>query len=922
MKPTIITSDSYRKHLSPPPPQLAPDHIKSILPNHKITHILGIGGFATVYKAIDTDGREVAVKVPRMDDLLKTLDIGVIDKFKFESDIWKNLKHDHIVDFYNSDTVPLPYISMELMDGGDLESLMRNHQLTVEETIHIMLQILEGMSYAHRMASVHRDLKPENILFSKNGVAKITDWGIGKYMASEGLTKTVETKGTLAYSAPEQFDSRSYGKVDWQTDIFQLGIVFYEMLTGVNPFIGQDIAETMGKVLTFEPDAPSSLNNEIPSELDEIVVGALERDKKKRWDSGAVMLRELRVLIEGKEMRKGAERKRVGEKQQSEDVLRELGKQFDLLKNIGVDTSGLEREVKPIEKYIKLMWYDRVIEQGNTLLEELKKRYEIELDRLRRDCGTLNKNVRELFEECLDRDLDIEHLYDINRKAMEAYQKEESFSARGLFTELIGELDRIIDEDNRRKTARKEFDRLKRNWYNVSPSPNLEELIKSDIHKAEEVMNQWCEAIENARREVEEREAEEERKRKEAERRRKEEEDRRREEQELHIKKLTEKVNRLGEKAVSYKLDIAEEKKVIRNAFILFQQKELSLAEGKYLEAKMRLKNKINGYKEAERARRKQEKRIQQLKIEIRELNKKRETYGIEIEHLSELLQSVATQLNEGELIQVEDVCNDIKKRLEIAIGNYEAEQEAAERIRVREQKRKRWKKIIVITSIIMVSLILVGGGIGGYVWYHWDSDGDGIRDAEDEFPDDPDEWRDSDGDGYGDNRDAFPENGDEWFDTDHDGVGNNLDILKKGDAGIKISITYLEVDEEGYEQNRDYDPYFIIEIDEGGNYDYEIQGISDTFYGEDVFLDPYSLTYNVPDNMNLIVFRIIVYDKCDNSIIDYSESLEGNEFICPIFSLSLPFTYQEWDYDGSKDGFDEKDCRIIFEAEFIEIQK
>ena len=82
------------------------------------------------------------------------------------------------------------------------------------------------------------------------------------------------------------------------------------------------------------------------------------------------------------------------------------------------------------------------------------------------------------------------------------------------------------------------------------------------------------------------------------------------------------------------------------------------------------------------------------------------------------------------------------------------------------------------------------------------------------------------------------------------------------------------------------------------------------------------SLTYNVPDNMNLIVFRIIVYDKCDNSIIDYSESLEGNEFICPIFSLSLPFTYQEWDYDGSKDGFDEKDCRIIFEAEFIEIQK
>ena len=302
MTSRIVPSDSYVHFLVPPIQQGAPDYIKNVLPEYRITHLLGSGGFADVYEGSDPNGWGVAIKVPQF-KMDKTIDSSVLEKFALEADIWKKLDHENIINLYASNPRPVPHIVMELMEGGDLKGLMRNHRLTVEEAVYIMLQVLEGMSYAHRMASVHRDLKPENILFTKEGRAKITDWGIGKYMASEGITKTIETKGTLAYSAPEQFDTRKYGKVDWQTDIFQLGIVFYEVLTGVKPFEGQDMAEVMGKVLKYQPFPPSSLNPSVPSELDEIVMRALVKEKKERWESGAVMLHELKAVICGKKVK-------------------------------------------------------------------------------------------------------------------------------------------------------------------------------------------------------------------------------------------------------------------------------------------------------------------------------------------------------------------------------------------------------------------------------------------------------------------------------------------------------------------------------------------------------------------------------------------------------------------------------------------
>ena len=271
--------------------------MEKTIPGYRITHKIGSGGFATVYRAFDDTGKNVAIKLPKFLDA--TLDSSVYDKFEAEANMWKKLKHENITELYESRQIPLPFIVIELMEGGDLRQLMKKHRLTIQEAIEIMIQVLDAISYAHRMASVHRDIKPENILFTKDGIAKITDWGIGKFMASASTTMSTGTKGTLAYSAPEQISPKKFGRVDWNTDIFQLGIVFYEMLTGTNPFFAEEPATVMANILFEQVAPPTSLNPKIPRALEDIILRALGKEKKNRWRSADVMYDRLKEIAYG-----------------------------------------------------------------------------------------------------------------------------------------------------------------------------------------------------------------------------------------------------------------------------------------------------------------------------------------------------------------------------------------------------------------------------------------------------------------------------------------------------------------------------------------------------------------------------------------------------------------------------------------------
>ena len=225
--------------------------------------------------------------------------MSVLLKFQEEADIWRKLKHHNIVEFVESNIQPVPYLAIELMEGGNLKQLVSKYQLNIGEAVFIMAQILDGMGYAHLMATIHRDLKPENILFTKDGIPKISDWGIGKFMGSMSTEKTIGMKGTMLYSAPEQISKAKFGQVDWTTDIFQLGIVFYEMITRQHPFYDEDPVGIIGKITGEDPVLPSAINPKVPKELDDIIMTALQKDKAKRWHSADIMHHELKKLVEG-----------------------------------------------------------------------------------------------------------------------------------------------------------------------------------------------------------------------------------------------------------------------------------------------------------------------------------------------------------------------------------------------------------------------------------------------------------------------------------------------------------------------------------------------------------------------------------------------------------------------------------------------
>jgi len=290
----VRLSSSYKRKLAGLRTKPVTSNVDDLLPRYNFKGLIGSGGFASVYKVEDPSEREMALKLPKFLD--ERIDYTTLRKYKKEGSILSTLEHRNIVKFYPSDTVSIPILASELLEGGSLRHLMKKRRLSVGEATNIMLQILDGLSYAHRMGIIHLDLKPENILFTKNGTPKITDWGIGKYMALPVEGQDLGSKGTVSYCAPEQFDRERYHDADWRTDIFQAGIVFYEMLTGTNPFHQKEKKNVMRKILRYYPDPPSSENPKVPEVLDAIVMRALEKRKTDRWRSADIMYDKLREI--------------------------------------------------------------------------------------------------------------------------------------------------------------------------------------------------------------------------------------------------------------------------------------------------------------------------------------------------------------------------------------------------------------------------------------------------------------------------------------------------------------------------------------------------------------------------------------------------------------------------------------------------
>jgi predicted Ser/Thr protein kinase len=257
---------------------------------YEITGELGRGAMGVVYKAMDpTIGRTVALKTMRLD--VHGLDAQeMVRRFQNEARAAGVLNHPNIVTIYDAgEQDGIFYIAMEFIEGTTLHELLAEKRvLPAEEVVELARQICRGLDYAHSNGIVHRDVKPANIMITANGTVKIMDFGIAK--SGGQVTNTGQVLGTPNYMSPEQVKGRP---LDGRSDLFSLGVILYEMLTGEKPFVGQNVTTIIYKIVNETPITPRDLDVTVHPGLSAIVTKALAKAPDDRYQTGADLVRDL-----------------------------------------------------------------------------------------------------------------------------------------------------------------------------------------------------------------------------------------------------------------------------------------------------------------------------------------------------------------------------------------------------------------------------------------------------------------------------------------------------------------------------------------------------------------------------------------------------------------------------------------------------
>ena len=262
---------------------------------YKVIRLIGTGGMANVYLARDLIlDRDVAIKVMRYDF---RDDQDSIRRFNREALATTELAHTNVVNIFEvGEDASNPYIVMEYVKGTDLKQYIKNYYpIPYKKTIDIMDEVLAGVSYAHQQGIIHRDLKPQNILIDENDNVKISDFGIAVALSQNSITQTNSLLGSVHYISPEQARGSMASK---QSDIYSLGIILYEMLTGVVPFDGESAVSIALK--HFQHTFPSlrEFDARIPQPLENVVLKATAKEMKYRYQSVEEMRADLRTVLD------------------------------------------------------------------------------------------------------------------------------------------------------------------------------------------------------------------------------------------------------------------------------------------------------------------------------------------------------------------------------------------------------------------------------------------------------------------------------------------------------------------------------------------------------------------------------------------------------------------------------------------------
>ena len=260
---------------------------------YEVIEELGKGGMGRVYKVLDREiNEEVALKILNPEI---TSDEKMIERFRNELKIARKIVHKNVCRMYDlCKEEGTKFIIMEYVPGEDLKSLIRKiGQFTVGKAVFVARQVCEGLAEAHILGIVHRDLKPQNIMIDKEGNVHIMDFGIARSLEAKGITETGVIIGTPEYMSPEQVEGK---EVDQRSDIYSLGVVLYELVTGRVPFKGDTSLSIAVKHKTEAPLDPRKINTQIPEDLSQVILRCMEKNKEKRHQTAEQLLTELKKI--------------------------------------------------------------------------------------------------------------------------------------------------------------------------------------------------------------------------------------------------------------------------------------------------------------------------------------------------------------------------------------------------------------------------------------------------------------------------------------------------------------------------------------------------------------------------------------------------------------------------------------------------